>query len=157
VKNISVTVFVLNIIVPDFPIQIMKKYPDQHDVDYVVGEVGPTYDLISSLEYDRSFDILSAKSSLSLSILPKLAPMLTLALFSTPSVIGTATVILFSSLGAETLTTLAKAAQIVAQLYSSHFSSPENDLGERCTLLPDHSTVQECIFLIENLKMVPRC
>jgi hypothetical protein len=79
-----------------------------------------------------------------------------LASFSTPSVIGTVTVILFGSLGAETLTTLAKAAQIVAQLYSSHFSSPENDLGKRRTLLRDHSTVKECIFLMENLKMVLR-
>jgi hypothetical protein len=82
--------------------------------------------------------------------------MLTLASFSTPLVIGTVTVILFGSLRAETLTTPATAARIVAQLYSSHFSSPGNDLGERRTLLPDHSTVKECIFLIENLKMVPR-
>jgi hypothetical protein len=42
-------------------------------------------------------------------------------------------------LGAETLTTPAKAAQTVAQLYSSHFSLPENDLVERRTLLRDRS------------------
>jgi hypothetical protein len=73
----------------------MKKYPDQYDVEYVVGKAD--YDLISSREYDRSLDILSAKSSLSLSlsISSKLAPMLTSASFSTPSVIGTVTVILY--------------------------------------------------------------
>jgi hypothetical protein len=77
--------------------------------------------------------------------------MLTLASFSTPSVIGTVTVIHF---GNGSCLFVRKFSELIFGSRNSDYSVFQDDPGKRRTILHDHQilTVKECIGVMENMK-----
>jgi hypothetical protein len=75
--------------------------------------------------------------------------MLTLASFSTPSFIGTVTVILFGNIFVRKFSEL-----IFGSRNSDYYPVFQDDPGERRTILHDHQilTAKECIRVMENMK-----